>query len=96
MDDGCRLYNGFLNYVYRCWGLDIWAVLGVVAESVEREPLVREIGSSVPRRVKSMTYKIDTCHFLPWWFVITRIGQELVRSASGKWDKGYQIMVATA
>ena len=23
--------------------------------------------SSIPIRVKSMTYKIDTCHFLTWW-----------------------------
>ena len=41
---------------------------GAVAKSVEREPRVREIGSSVPSQVKSMTYKIDTCHFLAWRF----------------------------
>ena len=39
---------------------------GVVPESVERGPRMREIGSSVPDRVKPMTYKIYTCHFLAW------------------------------
>ena len=37
---------------------------GVVAESVEREPPMREIRNSVSGRVKPMTYKTDTCHFL--------------------------------
>ena len=40
--------------------------LGAVAELVEYGLHMREIGSSVPGRVKSKTYKIDTCHFLAW------------------------------
>ena len=39
---------------------------GVVAESVERKPHVREIWSLVPRRIKPMTYQIDNCRFLAW------------------------------
>ena len=35
-----------------------------VAELVECEPRVLEIGSSVPDPVKPMTYQIDACHFL--------------------------------
>ena len=38
--------------------------LGAVAESVEHWPHVLEIVGSNPDGVKSMTYKIDTCHFL--------------------------------
>ena len=33
-----------------------------VAESVERSPHMREIGRSVPSRVKAITYQIDNCH----------------------------------
>ena len=33
---------------------------------IEREPDMRKIGSLVPGRVKSRTYKIDTCRFLAW------------------------------
>ena len=33
---------------------------GVVAESAEREPTVQEVGNSVPRRVKPMTYRSYT------------------------------------
>ena len=40
--------------------------LGAVAESVERRPRVKEIGSSVSSRVKLVTYIIDTCRFLDW------------------------------
>ena len=39
---------------------------GTVAESVEHLHRVREIVGSNPRRVKPMTYKIDTCCFLAW------------------------------
>ena len=37
---------------------------GVVVESVESEPHVQEIGSSVHDQVKPMSYKIDTCHLI--------------------------------
>ena len=40
--------------------------LGAVVELLERGPPVWEIGSSVPSRVKPVTYKIDTCHFVAW------------------------------
>ena len=43
---------------------------GAVAESVKRGPRVQEIGSSVPCRVKPLTFKIDTCHFLGWHSVL--------------------------
>ena len=48
----------------------------MVAELIERGPNVWEIGSSVPGRVKSMTYKIDTCCFLAWRFAIIGYGKE--------------------
>ena len=37
---------------------------GMVAELVEHGPRVQKIGSSVPGRVKPMSYKIDICHSL--------------------------------
>ena len=37
----------------------------VVTDSVERGPRVREIGGSVPSRLKQITYKIDTFRVLP-------------------------------
>ena len=40
-----------------------YQVPGAVAESVERGLHVQEIRSSVPGRVKLMTYKIETCCF---------------------------------
>ena len=40
--------------------------LDAVAESVEHRPRVREIGNSVPSRVKAMTCEVDTCRFLAW------------------------------
>ena len=40
--------------------------LGTLAESVERRPRMSEIGNLVPSRVKPVTYKIYTCHFLAW------------------------------
>ena len=33
---------------------------------LERRPPLQEAGSSIPGRVKLMTYKSDTCHFLAW------------------------------
>ena len=49
---------------------------GMVAESVERGPHVREIGSSILSRVKPMTYETDTCRFLAWrYYCNNRIGQ---------------------
>ena len=47
-------------YIYNRQGL----APGAVAESVERGPRVQEIGSSVPGRVKPMTYKIYKLCFL--------------------------------
>ena len=54
----------------------IWLILpGVVAETVECEPRVRKIGSSVPGRVKPMADKIYLS--LPsQLFSIIRIGQD--------------------
>ena len=46
-------------------------VPGAVAESVEPGPHVRKIMSSVPGRVKAITYKIDTCCFLAWHSMFT-------------------------
>ena len=46
--------------------LPLLSSLSELGESVERGPHVWEIGSSVPSRVKPMTYKIDTCRFLAW------------------------------
>ena len=60
-----------------CWSLASWQHVmsrGVVAELVERGYHVREIGSSVPGRVKSMTYKIDTWLFLAWRSVLVGCG----------------------
>ena len=48
----------FLNIIY--------TYSGAVAELVERLLPVQEIGSSIPGRVKPMTFKIDTCHFLAY------------------------------
>ena len=46
--------------------LKIVTLGGAVTELVERGPRLREIRSSIPRRVKPMTYKIDTFRFLAW------------------------------
>ena len=35
-----------------------------VFDSVERRLPIQKIGSSIPGRVKPITYTIDTCHFL--------------------------------
>ena len=43
---------------------------GVVAESVERRPLVWEIGSLIPGQVKPMTYNVDTSCFLAWFLAL--------------------------
>ena len=53
------MYRGYVN-----------ATPKTVAESVERGPCMRKIGSSVPGRVKPMTYKIDACHFLAWYLAL--------------------------
>ena len=56
---------------------------GVVAESVEQGLRVWEIGSLVPQRIKPMSYKIDTCHFLILVHRINKIEQGLVNSVPG-------------
>ena len=43
---------------------------GMVAESVEHCPRVREILGSNPGRVKPLTYQIDTRHFLARYFAL--------------------------
>ena len=51
----------------RCYILATFNMIsGAVAKSVEGRPRVREIDSLVPSRVKPMTCKIYTCHFLAW------------------------------
>ena len=40
--------------------------VGAVAESAVRRPPVRNIGSLIASRIKSITYKIVTCRFLAW------------------------------
>ena len=49
---------------------------GTVAELVERWPRVWEIGSLVLGRVKSMTYKIDTCRFVAWHSTLIGYGKD--------------------
>ena len=56
-------WRWFLDY---CIISDRISVPGMVAKSVEREPRVREIGSSILGQVKPMTYKVDICPFLAW------------------------------
>ena len=61
----------------------------VVADSMERLLCMWEIGSLVPGRVKPVTYKIETCHFLARRSASFRIGQGLISSVSGNgtmWD----------
>ena len=45
---------------------------GVMAESAERGPQMRETGSSVLNWVKPMTYEVDTCRFLSWLLALIR------------------------
>ena len=60
---------------------DVCFILNAVAESVERRPPVREIGSSIPGRVKPMTYQIKTCRFIAWRLTLIEYGKDwLVRS----------------
>ena len=40
---------------------------------------MRKIGISIPARVKSMIYKIDTCSFLGLALITNRLGQGLVK-----------------
>ena len=49
---------------------DLFFSQGTVAESVESGPRIHEIKSSVPSRLKSMTYKTDTHRFLAWWLTL--------------------------
>ena len=56
---------------------------GAVTESVERGPHVWEIRSLVPGRVKIVTYKIDTCHFLAWPLAVIRLGKDWLMRLSG-------------
>ena len=58
--------NTPLPFLKNASGVMLVMSLGEVAESVEREPRVREIRSSVPSQFKPMTYEIDSCHFLAW------------------------------
>ena len=39
-------------------------VQGAVADLIEHGPHVWEVGSSIPKRVKPMTLKLDACHYL--------------------------------
>ena len=48
---------------------------GALAESVERTPPVRESGSLRLGRVKPMTYKIDTYHYLAWHSALIEYGK---------------------
>ena len=50
--------------VYMCIYIYTYMYIGAVAKSVECKPHVQEIASSIPSRVKPMTYKIDTFCFL--------------------------------
>ena len=63
---------------------------GGVAEAVERKLCVWDLGSSVPSRVKPMTYKIDTCHFLVGRSALTEQGSDQlsVRKMSMSEDNG--------
>ena len=43
---------------------------------VERRPRVWEIASLILGRVKTMTYKIDTCRFLAWRLALIGSGKD--------------------
>ena len=79
-------YNGL--YIYTYIYVYIYAYkfghyeLIHMTELVEREPQVWKIRSSIPCRVKPMTYKICTCRFLAWHLAFIRTEQELVGSVS--------------
>ena len=45
-----------------------------VAELVECRLPVREVENLIPGRVKSMTYRIDTCHYLAWLMLSSVLG----------------------
>ena len=62
------------NYFLKINHSSIWP--SAVAESVDWRPRTREIGSSVPGRVKPLTYKIDTCHFLAWLLLLIGYGND--------------------
>ena len=54
---------------------------GMVAELIE--PRVWVFGSSVPFRVKPMTYQIDTCYFLAWCSALIGLGKDWLAQC---WD----------
>ena len=59
------LVDNFMRFI--CFAfITLMLPSGAMTESVEREPRVWEIGSSVSHRFKPMNYKVDTCHFLAW------------------------------
>ena len=53
-----ELVTSQTEWFYLSW------VPAAVAELEDRAPRMRELKSLVLGRVKPMTYKIDTCHFL--------------------------------
>ena len=65
--------------------------LAVGDESVERGARMREVGSSIPGRVRSMTNQIDICLFLAWlsalmnWFV--QCQYNLLEWDAGSWHQ---------
>ena len=66
-----------------CWYLTVFA------ESIERRPCMWEIKSSVPSRVKRMTYKMYTCDFLAWHFVLIGLDKDWLAQCQGnviEWD----------
>ena len=70
----------------------------MLAKSVEHGPRTWDIGSLVPGRVKTVTYKIDTWRFLAWHSILFGEGmQGLVSSVLGLYSRvGYQVIVLEA
>ena len=63
----------------------------VVTEFVQRRLPVLKVGSSNPSRVKPVTYKIDTCHYLAWRLVLIGYDNDwLVQYKDNvtEWDTG--------
>ena len=50
--------------------------MDAVDESVERNLPMQKVVSSIPGRVKPMTYKIDTCRFLAKRSRVVREGKD--------------------
>ena len=62
-----------------------------VAESVEHRPREREIGSSIPDRVRPMPYQIDICYFLAWCLALIGYGKNWLVWCNNnvtEWDIG--------